>query len=196
MRVCQAPGSIHSHVATPTSCGLPSAGPSRSSGTRRPLLAACSYTWPQAGSYTVTATVYWSVTWTAVGAAGGGNLGLQAGPAAEVPVTVTESQAINTPTGGATEEGEAMTTTATTTRRNGQRASEGARPGGTRTSGRHRQLPLVVVGVLLGGRLRLGLHRRLAAPGEPGGGAGGRPAPRRRPGPHHRRSAGGTGLDR
>jgi hypothetical protein len=60
----------------------------------------CSYTWPQAGSYTVTATVYWSVTWTAVGAAGGGNLGLQAGPAAEVPVTVTESQAINTPTGG------------------------------------------------------------------------------------------------
>jgi hypothetical protein len=60
----------------------------------------CSYTWPQAGSYTVTATVFWSVTWTAVGAAGGGNLGLQAGPAAQVPVTVTESQAINTPTGG------------------------------------------------------------------------------------------------
>ncbi|HEX3794636.1 MAG TPA: hypothetical protein VHV57_09055 [Acidimicrobiales bacterium] len=60
----------------------------------------CSYTWPQVGSYTVTATVYWSVSWTAVGAAGGGNLGLQAGPAAEVPVTVTESQAINTPTGG------------------------------------------------------------------------------------------------
>ena len=60
----------------------------------------CSYTWPQAGSYTVTATVYWSVSWTAVGAAGGGNLGLQAGPAAEIPVTVTESQAINTPTGG------------------------------------------------------------------------------------------------
>jgi hypothetical protein len=61
---------------------------------------ACSYTWPQAGSYTVTATVYWSVSWTAVGAAGGGNLGLQAGPAAEVPVMVTESQAINTLTGG------------------------------------------------------------------------------------------------
>ena len=60
----------------------------------------CSYIWPQAGSYTVTATVYWSVSWTAVGAAGGGNLGLQAGPAAEVPVTVTESQAINTLTGG------------------------------------------------------------------------------------------------
>jgi hypothetical protein len=60
----------------------------------------CSYTWPQAGSYTVTATVYWSVSWTAVGAAGGGNLGLQAGPVAQVPVTVTESQAINTLTGG------------------------------------------------------------------------------------------------
>jgi hypothetical protein len=60
----------------------------------------CSYTWPQAGSYTVTATVYWSVTWTAAGAPGGGNLGVQAGPPAQVRVTVTESQAINTPTGG------------------------------------------------------------------------------------------------
>ena len=61
---------------------------------------ACSYTWPAPGSFTVTATAYWSVTWTATGAAGGGNLGLQAGPAAQVAVTVTESQAINTPTGG------------------------------------------------------------------------------------------------
>jgi hypothetical protein len=60
----------------------------------------CSYTWGQAGTYTVTATVYWSVTWTAAGAAGGGNLGVQAGPPAQVQVTVTESQAINTPTGG------------------------------------------------------------------------------------------------
>jgi len=42
-----------------------------------------------------------------------------------------------------------MATTATATRSNGQRASEGARPTGTRVSGRHRQLPLVVVGVLL-----------------------------------------------
>jgi hypothetical protein len=58
----------------------------------------CSYTWTQAGPYQVTATVYWSVSWTAAGAAGGGNLGLQAGPAVEVPVTVTESQAINTAT--------------------------------------------------------------------------------------------------
>ncbi|MDA8267723.1 MAG: hypothetical protein M0013_05035 [Actinomycetota bacterium] len=60
----------------------------------------CSYTWGQAGTYQVTATLYWSVTWTATGAPGGGNLGLQAGPAAQVAVTVTESQAINTPTGG------------------------------------------------------------------------------------------------
>ena len=60
----------------------------------------CSYTWGRAGTYRVTATPYWSVTWTATGAPGGGNLGLQAGPAAQVAVTVTESQAINTPTGG------------------------------------------------------------------------------------------------
>jgi hypothetical protein len=60
----------------------------------------CSYTWTRAGSYQVTATVYWSVTWTATGAPGGGNVGLQAGPAAQVAVQVTESQAINTPTGG------------------------------------------------------------------------------------------------
>ena len=57
---------------------------------------ACSYTWPAPGSFTVTATTYWSVTWTATGAAGGGSLGLLAGPAAEVAVTVTQSQAINT----------------------------------------------------------------------------------------------------
>ena len=60
----------------------------------------CSYTWGQARTYQVTATLYWSVTWTAAGAPGGGNLGLQAGPATQVAVTVTESQAINTPTGG------------------------------------------------------------------------------------------------
>jgi hypothetical protein len=60
----------------------------------------CSYTWPDPGTFTVTATVYWSVTWAATGVAGGGNLGVQAGPPAEVGVTVTESQAINTPTGG------------------------------------------------------------------------------------------------
>ena len=60
----------------------------------------CSYVWPDPGSFTVTATVFWSVTWTATGAPGGGTLGVQAGPAAQVPVTVTESQAINTPGSG------------------------------------------------------------------------------------------------
>lgn len=60
----------------------------------------CSYTWPTPGNYHVTATVYWSVTWTAAGAPGGGNLGVQAGPAAVVAVRVVESQAINTPSGG------------------------------------------------------------------------------------------------
>ena len=63
---------------------------------------ACSYTWPAPGSYTVTATAYWSVTWTAVGAPGGGNLGVMAGPPAEVPVTVTQSEAINTVVAGST----------------------------------------------------------------------------------------------
>ena len=42
-----------------------------------------------------------------------------------------------------------MATTATTARTNGQRAGERARPTGSRGSGRRRQLPLVVVGVLL-----------------------------------------------
>jgi len=60
----------------------------------------CSYTWPEPGSFSVTATIFWSVTWSAVGAAGGGSLGVQAGPPARVPVTVTESQAVNTPASG------------------------------------------------------------------------------------------------
>ena len=60
----------------------------------------CSYTWSTAGTYTVTATTYWSVSWSATGAAGGGSLGVQAGPAAEVTVHVVQSQAINTATPG------------------------------------------------------------------------------------------------
>jgi len=60
----------------------------------------CSYVWPDPGSFTVTATIFWLVTWSAVGATGGGSLGLQAGPPASVAVTVTESQAINTPGSG------------------------------------------------------------------------------------------------
>ncbi|MHB1548774.1 MAG: hypothetical protein ACYCX8_08565 [Acidimicrobiales bacterium] len=60
----------------------------------------CSYTWSTAGTFTVTATTYWSVSWSATGAAGGGSLGVQAGPAAEVTVHVVQSQAINTATPG------------------------------------------------------------------------------------------------
>ena len=60
----------------------------------------CSYTWPAPGTFRVTATVYWSVSWTAQGAPGGGTLGVQAGPASAVTVVVEESQAINTPSGG------------------------------------------------------------------------------------------------
>ena len=60
----------------------------------------CSYTWSTAGTYTVTATIYWSVTWSAVGAAGGGTLGVQAGPASRVTVQVVQSEAINTPSSG------------------------------------------------------------------------------------------------
>ena len=60
----------------------------------------CSDTWSTAGTYTVTATTYWSVSWSATGAAGGGSLGVQAGPAAEVTVHVVQSQAINTATPG------------------------------------------------------------------------------------------------
>jgi hypothetical protein len=64
----------------------------------------CSYTWSApsnngpGGIYQVTATIQWQVTWTAVGAAGGGNLGIVPGPANHAEVEVTESQAINTPT--------------------------------------------------------------------------------------------------
>jgi hypothetical protein len=66
----------------------------------------CSYTWTQpssdqpGGEYQVTATIYWSVSWTAVGAPGGGNLGLKPGPPSQMTVQVTESQAINTPSSG------------------------------------------------------------------------------------------------
>lgn len=65
----------------------------------------CSYTWTQSsaaqpgGAYPVTATVYWQVAWTAVGAPGGGSLGLVPGPAAQVAVRVAESQAVNTAPG-------------------------------------------------------------------------------------------------
>ena len=59
----------------------------------------CSHAWSRPGDYQVTATVYWQVGWTATGAPGGGNLGVLAGPPAHAGVRVTESQAVNTPTG-------------------------------------------------------------------------------------------------
>ena len=57
---------------------------------------ACSYTYPQPGSYQITATVEWRVTWRAVGAPGGGDLGA-ARRSTTVPVRVVEIQAVNRP---------------------------------------------------------------------------------------------------
>ena len=65
----------------------------------------CSYTWNQSsagqpgGVYQVTATVYYRASWAAVGAPGGGNLGLVPGPSSQVAVRVAESQAINNSSG-------------------------------------------------------------------------------------------------
>jgi hypothetical protein len=62
----------------------------------------CSYTYlaSSAGQpsnrYTVTATIYWSVRWSATGAPGGGNLGEIAGDTTSTAVTVDEIQAVNT----------------------------------------------------------------------------------------------------
>ena len=65
----------------------------------------CSYTWTQSsagqpgGTFPVTATVYWQVTWAARGAPGGGSLGQVPGPPARAAVAVAEAQAINTTPG-------------------------------------------------------------------------------------------------
>lgn len=62
----------------------------------------CSYTYSApsssvpGGRYAVTATVYYRVTWVAVGAPGGGNLGLVAGPTARTTVLVEQAEALNT----------------------------------------------------------------------------------------------------
>lgn len=67
----------------------------------------CSYTWTRSsagapgGTFPVSATVYWQVTWSAHGAPGGGSLGRIAGPPAAVSVAVAEAQAINTTPGQA-----------------------------------------------------------------------------------------------
>jgi hypothetical protein len=56
----------------------------------------CTFVYPQAGTFTVTATVEWDVSWTAVGAAGGGNLGVvRRSASTEIPVS--EIQALNRP---------------------------------------------------------------------------------------------------
>lgn len=68
----------------------------------------CSYTWSTpsdsqpSGTYRVTATIEFAVTWTAIGAPGGGSLGLVAGATATDQVRVGESEALNggTPTNG------------------------------------------------------------------------------------------------
>ncbi len=61
----------------------------------------CSYTYTQSSAgqpgnaYTITATVYYNVTWTSVGAPGGGNLGQIASPPTTMTVGVGEIQALN-----------------------------------------------------------------------------------------------------
>jgi hypothetical protein len=52
----------------------------------------------QSNRYTATATIYWHVTWTAVGAPGGGDLGEIPGDTASTQVEVDEVQALNVPT--------------------------------------------------------------------------------------------------
>lgn len=62
----------------------------------------CDYTYPRdsskqpGGRYTVTARVYWHVTWTAAGTAGGGDLGDIGGATSTTPVRVDEIQTIVT----------------------------------------------------------------------------------------------------
>jgi len=61
----------------------------------------CSYTYSQSsasqpdGTFTVTTTVYWHVTWTAKGAPGGGDLGLIPGASTQTTAFVQEVHAIN-----------------------------------------------------------------------------------------------------
>lgn len=61
----------------------------------------CSYTYRQSsanqpgGTFTVTTTVYWHVTWASQGAPGGGDLGLMAGPSFQTAVHVQEVHAID-----------------------------------------------------------------------------------------------------
>jgi hypothetical protein len=54
----------------------------------------CTFVYSQAGRFTVTATVEWDVSWTAVGVGGGGNLGVVR-RSASVEIPVSEIQALN-----------------------------------------------------------------------------------------------------
>ena len=62
----------------------------------------CSYSYPNSSAgqpnnrYTASATIYWHVTWTTVGATGGGDLGEIPGDTATMQVAVDEVQALNT----------------------------------------------------------------------------------------------------
>jgi hypothetical protein len=60
------------------------------------------WSWPSTGqpgdAYEVTATAMWSVSWTAEGAPGGGDLGLIPQRSQPIPVPVAEIQMLNTPT--------------------------------------------------------------------------------------------------
>jgi hypothetical protein len=60
---------------------------------------ACTYTFAypdQPGNYSISATVYYHVTWTSAGVSGGGDLGILPGPTATVPVTVDQIRSIIT----------------------------------------------------------------------------------------------------
>ena len=54
----------------------------------------CTYLFRQAGTFTITAAIEWHVTWTAVGVAGGGDLGVVR-RSASTTVAVSEIQALN-----------------------------------------------------------------------------------------------------
>jgi len=80
---CYGPG-------TPWTANAPAADPS-----------GCSYTYSQSsanqpdGTFAISTTVYWHVTWTSKGAPGGGDLGLLPGPSTRTTVDVQEVHAIN-----------------------------------------------------------------------------------------------------
>lgn len=65
--------------------------PTRPAGEQRPD---CSYTYRRPGTFPLTATVVWHVTWSAVGSPGGGDLGF-ARRSVTVPVHVAEIQSLN-----------------------------------------------------------------------------------------------------